>query len=153
MHQLHSLSPAFQQALLRSERLRIRIVMALLGGALVVRSLRTAILFSSENLRLWVITALLIVIFLGYESLMLRAVNRRIGSGRDLPRAVWISNVVVETCLPALAMVLLSSGPIAPAYRPLANPTVLLFFPFILLSTLRLDPAACRISGAVAAVS
>src|SRR5262249_53369993 len=139
MDQLHVLSRAFQQALLRSERLRIRLVIVIIAVAFVVRSLRTAILFSSENLHLWVITSLVAAVFAGYELLMLRAVDRCIQSGHDLPRALWIVNVVVETCIPALAMLLLSSDSLDAMYRPLANPAVLLYFLFILLSTLRLD--------------
>jgi len=49
--------------------------------------------------------------------------------------------------------VFLSSEAIQAAYKPLANPAVLLYFLFIILSTLRLDPAVSRLSGIVAAVS
>jgi len=146
-------SPAFLQALLESERLRIRIVLAAIVVAFAIRSLRTALLFSGANLKLWVLTSVFIAIFAIYELLMLRAVNRSIQGGRDLPNAVWIANIVIESCMPALALSFLSSGSIEAAYKPLANPTVFLYFIFIILSTLRLDPAVCRISGVVAGVS
>jgi serine phosphatase RsbU (regulator of sigma subunit) len=146
-------SPAFLQALLKSERLRIRIVIATIGAAFAIRSLRTVILFSRAELTLWAITSLFIVIAAMYEFLMLCAVNRSIRGGRELPNALWITNIVVETCMPALALVFLSSRTMEPAYKPLANPAVLLYFIFILLSTLRLDPTVCRISGIVAAAS
>jgi serine phosphatase RsbU (regulator of sigma subunit) len=146
-------SPAFLQALLESERLRIRIVLVAIVAAFAIRSLRTALLFSRENLTLWVLTSAFIAIFAIYELLMLRAVNRSIQGGRDLPNTVWIANIVIESCMPALALAFLSSGSIEAAYKPLANPAVFLYFILIILSTLRLDPAVCRISGVVAGVS
>jgi serine phosphatase RsbU (regulator of sigma subunit) len=144
---------AFRQALLKSERLRIQIVIAAIAAAFAIRSLRTAILFNRENLYFWIITSLFIAIFVGYELLMLRAVNRSIRSGSDLPNIAWIANIVVETCMPAFAVVFLSSGSIEAAYKPLANPAVQLYFLFIVLSTLRLDSLASRLSGIVAGVS
>ena len=153
MRELHEKSVAFQQALLKSERLRILIVLGAIGAALIVRTIRTIILHSPEDLHLWLLTFLSIALFVGYESLMLRAVNRAIQIGGDLKNATWISNIIVESCLPALAVAFLSSASIDPAYRPLANPAVLVFFVFIILSTLRLNPIPCRISGLVAAVS
>lgn len=153
MDQLHLQSAAFRLARLKSERLRIRIVIAALGTAFAIRSLRTAILFSHENLYLWMITSLFIVVFVVYELGMLRAVNRYIQSAHDLPSAAWVTNIVIETCMPALAVVFLSSGSIEVAYKPLANPAVLVYFIFIILSALRLDSFACRLSGIVAAVS
>ena len=84
---------------------------------------------------------------------MLRAVNRPLRDGRDLQEVAWIANIIVETCIPAVAIVFLSSEAIAVAYKPLANPAVLLFFIFITLSTLRLNPTVCWISRIVATTS
>src|SRR5260370_24833018 len=58
-----------------------------------------------------------------------------------------------ENCLSRSGIVLTTSSSIAPAYRALAHPSVLVFFLFITLSTLRLNPALCRLSGFVAAAS
>ena len=88
-----------------------------------------------------------------YEWLMLRAVDRALQSGRTLPGTVWIANIILETSLPAFFIVLFSSSEIERAYRPLANPATLIFFIFIILSTLHLNPAASRLSGLVAAGS
>ena len=149
--QLRSTSPAFLGALLRSERLRVRIVIAAMLAAFAVRTVRTAILFNRENLNLWVITCSFIAVFVICEALVLRAVNRAIEEGRDLPNTAWTAGIVIETCIPSLALAFLSTAVPDVAYRPLANPIVLLYFIFIILSTLRLDPATCRISGASAA--
>jgi serine phosphatase RsbU (regulator of sigma subunit) len=102
---------------------------------------------------LWVISTLFIAVLLIYELWMLRVVNRAIRAGNGLTRVLWITTIVVETCIPSFAIVFLSSGSMETAYKPLANPAVLLYFIFIILSTLRLDPVACRISGIVAAAS
>ena len=151
--QLRSTSPAFLQALLKSERLRIRVVLAAIGAAFAVRTIRTAILFNHENLTLWLITTGFIAVILACELMILRAVDRALKDGHDLPSGVWITNIVIETSLPGLALAFLSAGVPDVAYRALANPVVLVYFVFIILSTLRLDPATCRISGAVAALS
>ncbi|MBV8116097.1 MAG: hypothetical protein JO300_15240, partial [Silvibacterium sp.] len=118
-----------------------------------MRTVRTAILFNRENLNLWLVTTAFIAIVLIFEFLVLRAVNRAINEAHDLPHGAWIANIVVETCLPAIALAFLAGEVPDAAYRPLANPVVLVYFIFISLSTLRLDPVICRISGAVAAVS
>jgi serine phosphatase RsbU (regulator of sigma subunit) len=153
MSEPHEKSAAFQQALLKSERLRIQIVLCGIGAAFLVRTLRTGIQHSRENLHLWLLTFLLVALFAAYEYLMLRAANRAIRTGGDLTNGAWISNIIVESCLPALAVAFLSGAAIEPAYRPLANPAALVFFLFIILSTLRLDAFACRISGLAAAMS
>jgi len=146
-------SGAFQQARLKSERLRILILLSAVGGAFVLRSVRTAIHPSHEDFRLWVVATVLVASFVAYELLVLRAVNDAMQNGRDLPRAMWIGSIALETCLPAFGIAFLWSGSIDPLYRPLANPAALLFFIFIVLSTLRLNPALCVLAGFVAAVS
>jgi len=146
-------SGAFREALLKNERLRIFIVLGAVGAALIVRSFRTAFHPSHENLRLWLLTTALVTLFIGYESLGLRAVNRAIHNGRHLAGWMWIGNIVVEMCLPAFGMAFLSTSSVDPLYRPLVNPATLLFFVFIVLSTLRLNPTFCSLSGLVAAAS
>jgi serine phosphatase RsbU (regulator of sigma subunit) len=146
-------SAAFQQALLQSERLRIQIVIATIGAALVIRTVRTLVLFNRENIHVWVITGLLIAFFAAYELQMWWRVNRALKLGKSVPPFVWIVNIVVETSLPAIALVFLSSEAVEGPYKPLANPAVLFYFIFIILSALRLNPSACRISGGVAAVT
>ena len=146
-------SDAFQQARLRSERLRIVILLAVIGVVFIVRTLRTILYKNSENIDLWMITAAGLVVAAAYEWLMLRAVDRAIRAGRALPRAAWIVSIVLETSLPALAIAFLPTDAIAPAYKPLANVAILVFFVFIILSTLHLNPAASQLSGFVAAAS
>src|SRR6202040_785918 len=146
-------SVAFQQARLKSERLRILILLAVIGVVFVVRSLRTALYHNSGNIHLWMMIAASLVLVVAYEWLVLRAVDRAIRVGRPLPVATWIASILLETSLPALVIAFLSGNSIESAYKPLANPAALVFFIFIILSTLHLNPAASQLSGFVAAVS
>jgi len=146
-------SVAFQQAQLKSERLRILILLAVIGVVFVVRSLRTALYHNSGNIYPWMITAAFLVLVVAYEWLMLRSVDRAIGAGRPLPAATWIASILLETSLPAPVIAFLSGNSIERGYKPLANPAALVFFIFIILSTLHLNPAASQLSGFVAAAS
>jgi serine phosphatase RsbU (regulator of sigma subunit) len=146
-------SIAFQQARLKSERLRILILFAVIGVVFGVRTFRTALYLNTGNIHLWMIMAASLAPVVAYEWLMLRAVDRAIQAGRPLPAATWIASILVETSLPALFIAFLSGNSLEPAYKPLANPATLVFFIFITLSTLHLNPAASQLSGFVAAVS
>ena len=137
-------SSAFQQALVRSERLRILIVLGTTAAAFLLRTIRTAVAAGSENASLWLATFGLLGLFAIYESMMLRAVNRAIRKSQDLGNSVWVSNIIVETCLPALGLILISSSAIDVTYRSLANPAVLVFFLFIILSVLRPKPCTLQ---------
>jgi len=146
-------SIAFREARLKSERLRIRILLGVVGAAFLLRVLRTAIAGGQENAFSSLLLSGVLAIFSIYEFFMLRAANRAIQSGKEFANRVWLTSVVLETSLPALAVAFLSSGSIEPVYRPLANPAGLAFFLFIILSTLRLNPVLCQLSGVTAALS
>jgi len=147
-------SIAFREALLKSEHLRIRIVLGAIIAAFLLRTIRGITLGGGrENFVSWLMMLGLLSLFVTYEFVMLRAVNRAIQRVRELGNWIWLSNILLETLLPALAVAFLSSASIDPIYRPLANPAGLAFFVFIILSTLRLNPALCRPSGVTAAVS
>jgi len=153
MGNLQSNSAAFRQALLQSERLRIRIVLGALAAVFILRTLRTFTLQNREDIRSWFIACLLFILFAGYELLVLRAVRRAADANRNLGAVAWVGSTIVETSIPALAMAFLTSPVLVPAYRPLANPAVLWFVVFITLSILRLNPWACRLSGITATCS
>jgi hypothetical protein len=86
-----------------------------IGAAFVVRSLRTVVLYSSENAHLWLVTTIFLAVFLLYELGMLRAVTRASQNKGDLPPAAWHLNIALEACIPALALTFLSSGSIEAA--------------------------------------
>jgi len=115
--------------------------------------MRTVAVGGRENLMSLYMTAGLPALFAAYQSAILLRVDSAIQTRRDFANWVWFANTVLETTLPAVAVAFISSSSIDPAYTPLANPAGLGFFLFISLSTLRLDPTLCRISGLTAAVS
>jgi serine phosphatase RsbU (regulator of sigma subunit) len=132
---------------------RILILIGVAFLVLILRSTITAIFPSPENFHLWVIGTALVVCFIAYEAFVVRAVNSAIANGRDLPKTAWLVSTVVESSVAAFAVALLSSSSIPTEYKPLTNPSFLLFFFFIILSTLRLEPVLCRLSGFVAALT
>ncbi len=146
-------SPAFHAAELRSERIRIFGVLVFLAVVALVLTIRVFLLHTTvlNTHAIWNL-ALAAVIGL-YEFLMLQLVNRALGSDRKFPRFVWLTSTVIETSVPAVGVAWLSATGFDPAYRPLASPATLLFFVFIILSILRLDPWICRLAGITATVS
>jgi serine phosphatase RsbU (regulator of sigma subunit) len=146
-------SGAFRQALLKSERLRILIVLGSIGAIFIVHTIRTMNVHNREDLHVWFLSCLVVALFVGYELLALDAVKRATRADRDLPMVAWVGSTIVETSLPALGVAFMTSAATDAADRPLVNPAALGFFLFIILSTLRLNPWACRLCGLVAAAS
>ncbi len=141
-------SLAFRQARLRTERLRI------LGSIFIVSifcvsGVTRVYLFGSHMTYVGLYCAAGMV---GYELLVLRAVRRSINSGLVIPDWFWTINVIVEMSMPALGLAFFVSDRIIPEYRPLASSWVLLFFPFLILSTLRLSPVVSSVAGMTGAL-
>jgi len=141
-------SAAFQQALLQSERHRIFGITAFLAFFLVVVAIR--ILVFGSAMSPW--GAFILALSVVYELLILRRVNRALQAGSDLPRSFWIFNILLEMSLPTVGIAFLASPRLEIDYRPLATPWVLAYFPFMMLSILRLSPLLCRVAGLAATV-
>jgi serine phosphatase RsbU (regulator of sigma subunit) len=150
---LEQISPAFRNALLKSERFRILVVLSALAAFFVERSIRTLLVHGPEDIKLWSVTATIIGAFAVYELLMLRRVWWISSSNRPIPAFAWYFSVFVETALPAFALVFITSDAIIPQYKALANPLAAAFFIFIILSTLRLNPWDSWIAGFAAALN
>jgi serine phosphatase RsbU (regulator of sigma subunit) len=153
MPELQAESPAIREALLKSERLRIYILLASFAAIFLVRSVRTIVYWSPENISIWLGSALLVLLLAAYESIRLFIVRRVLQIHRDLPKWAWFANILVETSLPAVAQAYFPATSLEPAFRPVANPVFLLYFLLIILSTLRLNAWMCRLSGLTAAIS
>ena len=141
-------SVAFEMALLRSEKLRIMCILGFVIFFEVVYAVR--IFFLGSLVPNWGLLAF--PVFGVYELLVLLAVRRALVAQRDLPAVVWIFNIILEMSMPALALAFLIGARLPNAWAPLASPFVVTFFPFIILSTLRLNPRICRLAGVVATV-
>jgi serine phosphatase RsbU (regulator of sigma subunit) len=83
-----------------------------------------------------------------YECILLSIAGRAQWQGRNVRAWVWAVNTVIESLLPSLVLLGLTAaksylGP----YRALVSSAVLIYPLFIILSTLRLSPALCILSG------
>src|SRR4051812_27362471 len=130
-------SRAFEEALLRTERLHILGALFIISVFGVTGAIRIY-LFGSHMTHIGIYAA---AAFAGYELLVLRGVQSSLVTGeRRIPDWFWTLNVMIEMSIPSLGLAFLVSDQIAADYRPLATSWVLLFFPFLILSTLRLSP-------------
>ena len=143
-------STAFQSAELRSERLRIFAVLGFLAIFIFVTTARVFVVRTAAENTSWVWSYLLASIAIAYEFWTLRKVGITLKAGASLPAHFWILSTILETSIPALALAFLTSQQVDFVYRPLASPALLVFFIFIILSTLRLSPWIAALSGAVA---
>src|SRR5258708_2773965 len=99
----HAESIAFREALLKSEHLRIRIVLGAILAAFLLRTIRGISLGGGhENFVSWLMMFGLLGLFVIFEFLMLRAVNRAIEGARLLPNWMWLSSILLESLLPDL---------------------------------------------------
>ena len=87
-------SGAFRQALLKSERLRILIVLGSLGAVFIVQTVRTMIVHNPEDLHFWFLSCLVAGLFVGYELLALDAVKRATRADRNLPMVAWVGSTM-----------------------------------------------------------
>jgi len=145
-------SLAFKKAELHSERLRIFGVVGFVGLFFLVTIVRVFVIRTAAGVP-WIWNCLLGITVIGYESWMLRRIDLALKTSRSLPAQFWILSTILETSIPAFAIAFLTSSEIEASHRPLASPTVLAFFIFIILSTLRLSPWISTLSGTVASVS
>jgi serine phosphatase RsbU (regulator of sigma subunit) len=146
-------SAAFQNAELQSERLRIFGVLGFFAIFILVTAARVFVIQTTANTNSWVGSFVLASMVVAYESWILQRVNRALKANGSLPLRFWILSTILETSIPAFALIFLTSTQIEVVYRPLTSPAVLVFFIFIILSTLRLTPWIGALSGAVASTS
>ena len=146
-------SAAFERAELVSERLRIFAVLGFIIIFILVTIVRVFVIrtAAATTPRFW--NFLLAVLLIAFELWMLRKTGRAIESKVTFPARFWILSTILETSIPAFFLAFLTSPEFDVVYRPLASPAVLVFFIFIILSTLRLSPWIGLLSGVVATVT
>lgn len=139
-------SEAFSAASLRSERYRAIGLLCICAGFIVL-DLVSAIT-DLTNLRYFIVAICYWGGMAAYEGILLAITMQAQWSGQRVRPWVWAINTVVECLLPSLAILGLTAdkahmGP----YRALVSSMLLVYSFFIILSTLRLSPALCLISG------
>ena len=140
---------AFRRTLLQSEKLRIICVLAF---GLIVTILVSIRIFTFE-LATRIEAFAILGLYLGLELVALYGVKLELRGERSLRRRFWILTIMVEMSLPALGMAFLFHPQLEVAYRPVATPCLLGFFPLIILSALRLSWLASIAAGVAAAVA
>jgi len=145
-------SAAFARASLDSERLRIKGTIGVFAALVVVMTLRAFVQHTASPGQ-WAGVVGFFLLGAMFELLMLAAVNRAVRSGGRIGEGMWAAHTVFETVLPAIGIALIANSRIEPAYRPLANLGVPVLLLLITLTTLRLKPWLCLLSGLSAAVS
>lgn len=147
-------SEAYQNAELKSERLRIFGVFGFLGFLLVVLIIQVFVVRTvrpaDHHLRS---SLFLMIVIAGYEYWMLRRVDNVLKGQSGLARPWWALSTALEASIPAWAIAFLPHPDVDAVYRPFATPLVLVFPIFVILSTLRLRPWITVFSGTVAAIS
>jgi hypothetical protein len=146
----HSIqSEAFRRASLKSESYRIIGLLIVLCAVLAFAIARDVV---TGEFRLLLTQTLLLSFAMAGEALTLFIVKRAIRLGRDVPSAVWVLNVLMESLFPTLGLLVLIRSEYLDPYRSLAAPVVLVYFLFIILSTLRLSPVLSVLTGLFSAL-
>ncbi len=135
-------------ALLRSERLRILSVLALIIALIAVYAIRGAVVGFTGN---WEAVIAALVALASVETAIFRFVGQAARADTPVSQRLWIASACAEICVPALCIAFLVNPAVPEAYRALATPWVLVFFPLITLSTLRLSPWSPVMAGILAA--
>jgi len=141
--QFSEMSRAFREALLKSERKRIFAVISFVLFFALLAALRI-FAFGSAMARYGLIAAGALI---AYELGLLLAVNRALRSAQIVAQPLWYCSLAVESLFPAAGIAFFASSRLPVDYRPLATPWVLVYFPLILLSVLRLSPRLCCFCG------
>ena len=142
-------SRAFERASLKSESYRIVALLCVLGALLTFVIARAV---TTENYRLLVGQAIVLALVVVHEFVMLRAVRGALRDDAGVLPEVWVFNVLIESQLPTVALlVLLLAGWMTPA-QVLVSPAIAIYFLFITLSTLRLRPSLTFVTGLLSAL-
>jgi adenylate cyclase len=144
---------AFTQEVLRTELIRIRVILITLTVLFVF--LLVAYLVTPMGVeRIWhnhfPLAAMIasFVFFVLFELSVMRLISQRLAQGRDVPYARRYLGALIETSLPTVALYLQIKA-MGPA-QALAFVVPLMYAIFIILSTLRLDFWLSTFTGAVA---
>jgi adenylate cyclase len=146
---------ALRREILRSEQQRMR-ALAIILAVLLVATVTSAIVFTDLSHRLFrggidpMLPLLAIGPFVAYEVLALTFLRWRVVQDKDFPRYGRFANALIETTLPSVIIYGLAQQMNPQAVFAFWPP--MLYFIFIVLSTLRLDFWLSLWTGAVAAV-
>ena len=133
--------------LTRAKVMRVIPIGAIAGGVLAESAL---VPLFGNAINLWTVLPFFGGFFL-FESVAILGLQHLITAERIPPKQAFFVNSLIETSLPSLAILFLLQF-----FDPgiaLSLPPLLIYFVFILLSTLRLNPSLCVFTGLVSGLS
>ena len=142
-------SRAFERASLKSESYRV-IAMLCLVGAITLFALLRGI--ATQNYALLVGQIIVLAFVIAHESVMLRAIRSALRDDEEVVAELWVFNVFIESQLPTVALFVLLLAQWMTPYQVLVAPAIILYFLFIILSTLRLSPGLTLLTGFLSAL-
>jgi serine phosphatase RsbU (regulator of sigma subunit) len=142
-------SQAFYRATLKSELYRTAGLLGLLGILLAYTVFR-ALAFG--EFRLLLAQTVVLAVAIVHEAIMVRTIRQALKHDRDVLPVAWMLNVFVESQLPTVALFLLLTSQWLTPSQVLVAPAVMVYFLFIILSTLRLSPSLTVLTGLLSAL-
>lgn len=142
-------SEAFHRAEITSESYRTTGLLCLLG-ALTIFVIARGIMLGDVPLSALQLAFLAVVIT--HEVRMLRAIKRALRNEGEIRQDRWMINVLLESQIPTVALLILLTGPWLNPHQVLVAPAVMVYFLLIILSTLRLNPSLIVLTGLLSAV-
>jgi serine phosphatase RsbU (regulator of sigma subunit) len=142
-------SDAFQRAALTSESYRNTGLLCLLIALAIFVIVRG---IASGGVVVAVLQFVFLAFVITHELFMRRTVGRALKDGSEIDPDKWVLNVLLESQIPTVALLLLLGVPWLTPYQALVAPAVLIYFLLILLSTLRLSPTLSVLNGLLSAL-
>lgn len=141
-------SRAFERASLKSESYRIVALLCVLGAILIFIVIRGV---AMQRYLLLGGQAVVLALVIVHEVVMLRAVRSALRDDAGVLPELWVFNVLIESQLPTVALLVLLLAQWMTPYQVLVAPAIAVYFLFITLSTLRLRPSLTFLTGLLSA--
>jgi serine phosphatase RsbU (regulator of sigma subunit) len=142
-------SKAFERAALKSESHRVVALLSVLAVTTFLVLLRGVV---RQNYVLLVAQTLVLGFIIAHELVMLRAIRTALRDDTDVMPELWGFNVLIESQIPTVALFILLLAQWMTPYHVLVAPAIVLYFLFITLSTLRLNPPLTVVTGLLSAL-
>ena len=142
-------SEAFQRAALTSESYRTTSLLCLLGALAIFVIVRG---IASGDVPIVVLQFAFLALVITHELFLLRAIRRALHDGTEINPDKWVLNVLLESQIPTVAVLLLLGSPWFTPFQALVAPAFLIYFLIIILSTLRLSPTLSVLTGLLSAL-
>ena len=142
-------SRAFERASLKSESYRIVALLCVVGAILLFTVIRG---IATQSYMLLAAQAVVLALVIAHEAVMLRAVRSALRDDAAVLPELWVFNVLIESQLPTVALMVLLLAQWMTPYQVLVAPAIVVYFLFITLSTLRLRPSLTFLTGLLSAL-